>query len=232
MHGSHEFLHLVAATVLWFGGGTILVRAALGRQGHPAAGPREVRPPRQPERRQAIGALRRTAVAIVAGLSAAAAAIHLAAGPTHVVELGDLGLGFYGAAILQGAFAIAWIGGHGSMRLAAAGIALNLSLIAAWAVSRTVGLPGTAGPESIGLADATAIALELALVAGLVARRRGIDADLAVALPAARVSTVATSARVAALGIIALSATIGVVAAGGDHHGSSTPIGHHADRAP
>lgn len=233
MHAWHETAHLVAALILWAGGGAILARAAiLRRRARVLPGASPDLPP--PDRRAAMASMRRASVIVVAALSGAAAAVHLAAGPDHVAELGDLGLGFYWAAIFQGAFAVAWLTGGGSNRLARAGIAANVALLLAWAWARTVGLPGTSGVESIGLADGTVVALEVALVAALLARLRGLDTHIEVALAPARLATVATSGLVAALGVIALSTTIAVAAAAGGHHaaghadGAGAPAdGHH-----
>ncbi|HUQ43297.1 MAG TPA: hypothetical protein VM451_02640 [Candidatus Limnocylindria bacterium] len=117
--------------------------------------------------------------------SAGAGIIHLALGPEHVDELGGLGLGFYLAAGLQlgwsiavaviltmrGASGAAWL-----RSLALTGIAINGAIVAAWVISRTVGLP--AGempwvPEAIGRPDGVSVLLQLALVVGLAAWLRG-----------------------------------------------------------
>lgn len=222
MHATHELAHLVAALILWVGGGALLWRAAVARR-RAIGRPTGVRPAGGPDRRAAMGAMRRTGVLVVAGLSAAAATIHLAAGPDHVAELGDLGLGFYWAAIFQGAFAVAWATRSGSTRLAGLGLLVNVGLIGAWVVARTIGLPGTAGTEPVGLADGTVIALELALLVGLAARLRGFDTRLEISVAPARLATAATSGLVVALGVIALSTTIAVAAAAGGHG----PDGYH-----
>ena len=113
---------------------------------------------------------------LASALSFGAAAIHLAAGPAHVESLGDLGLGFYFAALLQGAFALALLRGSVSRRLAWIGIALNVALIGAWAWSRLVGLPEVpGGPEAIGVSDGTANLLQVGLVGILAAGLRDVD---------------------------------------------------------
>ncbi len=108
-----------------------------------------------------------------ASLSAGAAAIHLAAASSHLEPLGDLALGFYWAAFFQIAFAGALLAHPSSRRLATVGVAINVALIAAWAWSRTIGLPTIpSGPEAVGLTDATTVAFQIALV-WMLARRLG-----------------------------------------------------------
>src|SRR3982751_3103984 len=77
---------------------------------------------------------------LLIALSLGAAAIHLAAAPEHLEELGLLGIGFPLAATLQAAWAAAWwirpTNGNASL-----GIALHGAIALAWAWSRGVGLP-------------------------------------------------------------------------------------------
>src|SRR6185436_3680741 len=82
----------------------------------------------------------RSPLAILAGLSFGAAVIHLAAAPSHYVELGDIGAGFLVAAALQGAWARSILGGA-TPRTISAGVAINAAIVAAWAFTRTAGLP-------------------------------------------------------------------------------------------
>ena len=56
--------------------------------------------------RTTVDAVRRLEAWTAAGLAAGAGAIHLAAAPGHVEELGDLGLAFYWAALFQVGLAI------------------------------------------------------------------------------------------------------------------------------
>ena len=101
------------------------------------------------------------ALAILIAASLGAAAIHFALGPHHVEELGALGLGFYLAAIIQVIIPAALLvarhrAGRAFRSIVLAGVGVNVVILAAWAVSRVVGLP--AGPEpwipeAIGVAD-------------------------------------------------------------------------------
>ena len=209
MHGSHALIEAVAAIVLTVGGAAILARAWLGRG----------RPPLR-SRGSALGrdlaqTRRRSADAVAVVLSGAAAAIHLVAGPEHVEALGDLSLGFYWAALLQGGIAVVWAVAGRSRRSAAIGIALNAVLIAAWAWSRTmgVGLPG--GPEGVGVPDGVTVVLETALIALLTSAWFGRvrPAAFPVGVPAA-------SAAIAIGGVAVLATVIALVDIGGGHgHG-------------
>lgn len=118
--------------------------------------------------------------------SAGAGLVHLAHGPAHLEELGALGLGFYVAAALQLGWAAAVLAALAGSRsgwsrrraaaLAASGIAINGAILAAWAMSRVVGLPAGAmpwTPQAIGPADGISTILEGLLVVGLTAARRG-----------------------------------------------------------
>ncbi len=216
---------LIGALILLIGGGAILVRAVLDRRatlGRIVPAPLDARHPRTSpgaERRSALGAVRRAETLIAAGLSAGAAAIHLAAGPAHVEELGDLGLGFYWAALFQGLFAIAWLGRPGSRRVASVAIVGNLAILGAWAWARTMGLPTIAGgPESVGVADGTAVVLQIGLVALLAARMRALGTWALRSRSPADLRTAATSGLVAILGVVALSTTIAVADAAAGHH--------------
>ena len=206
MHGDHAVIETVAAIVLTVGGAAILFRAWLAR----GRGDQTPGGARLPD--EATGTGRRSVDVVVVVLSAAAAAIHLAAGPGHVEALGDLGLGFYWAALVQGAFAVAWVTAGRSHRLAGFGIAVNAALIAAWGWSRTVGLGLPGGPEGIGVADGVTIVLEIALIgilASALSARRPLVKFL-VRIPAA-------SAAIAIGGIALLATTIALVDIGGGH---------------
>lgn len=103
----------------------------------------------------------RTALAAV---SVAAAVIHAAMGPGHLGEDAIVGGGMIVAAWLQ--LAAAWLAiARPGRRVWAAVMALNVALIATWAVSRTAGLPfgAHAGEaEVMTIVDLTCVALELA----------------------------------------------------------------------
>ena len=219
MHGGHELVEMVAALVLTVGGAAIVVRAWLIRgRGDRSAGEAAVfDDPPTTRRRSADG--------LVVVLSGAAAAIHLAAGPEHVDALGDVGLGFYWAAMLQGVCAVAWAVAGRSTRLAVFAIALNSVLIAAWAWSRTIGVGLPGGPEGIGVADGVTVALEVALIAVLASAlsERTRPAAVSIRLPAA-------SAAIAIGGVAVLATTIALVDIGGGHghghgHGDGDEVG-------
>lgn len=208
MHGGHELIQTVAALVLLAGGAAIVARTWLdrGRGSLRSQGSTVVPDPARSRRRSSDG--------LVVVLSGAAAAIHLAAGPEHVEALGDLGLGFYWAALLQGGFAVAWGVAGRSPRSAVIGVALNAVLLAAWAWSRTVGVGLPDGPERIGVADGVTVVLETALIAllgiGLFARRRRI---------ALQVPVPATTVAVAIGGVAVLATAIALVDIDGGGHG-------------
>ena len=171
---------------------------------------------------------------VAAGLSLGAAAIHLAAGAEHVEALGDLGLGFYWAALFQAATAFALLG-RASRRVIWITIAGNVAILSAWTWSRIVGLPTVlGGPESIGLADAIASVLQAALVTLLAIRLRGTSAGRSAQGRADGSHSGLTRGLVASMGVIALSTVIAVNAAAVGHdagrdagHGT-TDAGHDA----
>ena len=172
---------------------------------------------------------------VAAGLSLGAAAIHLAAGAEHVEALGDLGLGFYWAALFQAATAFALLG-RASRRVVWITIAGNVAILSAWTWSRIVGLPTVpGGPESIGLADAIASVLQAALVILLAIRLRGTPAGRSAERRADGSRSGLTRGLAATLGVIALSTVIAVNAAAVGHdagHGAMTNAGHGAMTAP
>ncbi len=198
-------------------------------------------------------ARRPVARGLLAAMAFGAAAIHLAAGPAHVEELGDPGLAFYAMALFQVGLGVALVraGGLGptAVRIGVAGSSV-ISLT--WLVSRTVGLPFMPGaPEAVGTADLVATILQVGLIAGLVVPRRALRrSSLATRSdPAGRDgravnprSRVAGFAMVAAFAAVALGSSIGVVdAAAGHAHGPDdadsgqaigTPVDHHSDTAP
>ncbi|MEO6206383.1 MAG: hypothetical protein ABIP77_00345 [Candidatus Limnocylindrales bacterium] len=165
---------------------------------------------------------------VAAGLSLGAAAIHLAAGAEHVEELGDLGLGFYYAALFQAATAFALLG-HASRRVVWITIAGNVAILSAWTWSRIVGLPTVpGGPESIGLADAIAAVLQAALVILLAIRLRSTPGSRSAADRADGPRSGLTRGLATTLGVIALSTVIAVNAVNAGHEvgHASTDVGH------
>ena len=147
---------------------------------------------------------------LAAGLSLGAAAIHLAAGAQHVEALGDVGLGFYWAALFQAATAFALLG-HTSRGVVWITIAGNVAILSAWTWSRVVGLPTVpGGPESIGLADAIASVLQASLVILLAIRLRSNAAGQSSERRADGSRSGLTRGLVASLGVIALSTVIAV----------------------
>jgi hypothetical protein len=164
---------------------------------------------------------------ILAILSLGAAAIHLAAAPSHYVELGDLGAGFLVAAALQAAWARSILGGA-SRRTLVVGAAINATIVAAWVVSRTWGLPvgPTPGvPEPIGLPDGASTAFELLLLGGLAIRALDLDRRGAARVRSTR--TVLAIAVVPVLGLVMLTTSLASLAivAGADH-GAAPGAGH------
>lgn len=102
-------------------------------------------------------------------LTAGAAAIHLGVAQAHFAEWWASGAFFLGAAAAQSAWAVAaWTRSPVRRRLGI-GAALNLGLVAIWALSRTAGIPlgpGGGAPEPVGAADLITVAMEgLATVA-------------------------------------------------------------------
>ncbi|MEO5940551.1 MAG: hypothetical protein ABIZ72_06230 [Candidatus Limnocylindrales bacterium] len=204
----------LAALILVIGGGIFLAIAARQRW-HRATDPTAAtRPP----------SIRRSLAVIMAGLSAGAAIIHLAAAPAHFGEIGDLASGFVVAAIFQ-AIWIRWCLAGPSRGTALVGIAGNLAIVAAWAWTRTVGLPfgelaGT--PEPAGYPDVASVVFELLLIAGLVGRLRNVD------IAASRrrgVRLAASIALVPVLGLVLVLTSLATVAiASGMEH--DAPTGH------
>ena len=228
-HAWHEVVHLGAAALLTGGGTAILIRAVRDRLSSP--GRRAAELDRSADEAD-IGQLQRTATTLAGGLSLGAAAIHLASAHGHVESLGDLGLGFYIAAAIQAAFGVRLLVGQPiSKRLATVMIAASIALVAAWAVSRTVGLPGVPGtPEPVGVADGAAVAFELLLALLLIARIRGVDRALASRRRGGTVRAIATSSFVALSSIIVIATTVAVVDANAGH---AHPTADHAmDRTP
>lgn len=106
--------------------------------------------------------------------TAGAGAVHLAAAVPHLADSVLLGSGFVAVGWAQLAAAALLLSRHQDRTVRWSVVALNAVAVAAWALSRTVGLPvGHPGPETIGLADALTVALEVLTVGALVWRSRG-----------------------------------------------------------
>jgi hypothetical protein len=103
----------------------------------------------------------RTTTFLTAVASLGAGGIHLAASGPHLAESVPLGVSFLVVGWLQVLLAAAfwrrptWLGAVGLA-------ALHIAALAAWAVSRTVGLPfGHVGPEPLGVGGLTAVGLQV-----------------------------------------------------------------------
>ena len=113
-----------------------------------------------------------------------AAGIHLWVMPEHFEEWWGYGMFFLVSAVVQGAYAAALMR-RPSRPLLLLGVAGNLSIVALYLATRTVGIPFS-GPhagevEGIGAADLSATTAELALVAALGAvLLRGLPRERAV----------------------------------------------------
>lgn len=219
-HGDgHASIELIAALILVIGGTIFIAISLRTRPARPApAGSPASEPGGAPS-----PSVRRSLAFVLAGLSAGAAFIHLVAAPSHVAEIGGIAVGFVIAAAFQGAWTVACLA-RPSRRLVAIGIAGNVALLAAWAWTRTLGLPlpgAPGGPEPIGLADGAAVAFELLLIAGCLARR--FDLDLALGRrPGA--PTIASIALVPVLGLVLIVTSLATVALTGDpDHGAEAP---------
>lgn len=208
---AHDAILWVAAAVLVAGGGVFLLLAARdrrsgrGRAAGPSAG--------------AIPAAGRSMGYVLAGASLGAGAIHLAAAPSHYVELGDLGAGFLVAAAFQFWWAHAALR-RLSPRVIWLGIVVNAAIVLCWAWTRSVGLPlgpAPGSPEPIGLPDGAATLFELVVVTGLVLDRlrlrlsSGRGAGIARSIMAASV--------VPAIGLILIVTSLATfaIATGRDH---------------
>src|SRR5262245_37295719 len=207
--GAHEVIHWAAAVVLVIGGAVFVAASAVARRRQAVEGSPVLATP---------GADRSGAV-ILATLSLGAGAIHLAAAPSHYVELGDLGAGFLLAAALQAAWARSVVLGQ-SRRTLIVGALINAAIVAAWAVSRTAGLPLGPTPgiaEPVGLPDAASTVFEVLLLGGIAVRARGSDRWSGRARAALR--PVLAVAVVPVLGLVMLTTSLASLAivAGADH---------------
>jgi hypothetical protein len=110
-------------------------------------------------------------VALLAGLTAGAALIHLLMAPGHFQDNASLGVAFLACGLLQAVVALAALRGGGH-RWLTAGLAVNALAVLSWLASSTLGLPllggvehGAMGPVAIvGVVD-EALAIVLAWAA-------------------------------------------------------------------
>ena len=108
----------------------------------------------------------------LATLSLAAAAIHFAVVPEHVLEYAPFGMLFLGLGWFQTFWAVAYVMGF-ERRLTLTAIVVNVGAAAVWLWSRTLGLPFGPEPfvpEGVGGVDVVANIEEVVLV-GLLLRR-------------------------------------------------------------
>jgi hypothetical protein len=166
-------------------------------------------------------------------LSAGAAAIHASAAGPHFAEHLLIGALFVVTALAQAAWAALALTAP-SGRLLAAGAVGNVGVVAAWAMSRTVGLPfGPEAwvPEPVAALDLAATSFEIVVVAACIL-------VLGAGGPYAAVGGVAAK-RFATVGAIAIAALTSAAYAatpngGHDHHAGevhAAPAAHH-HRAP
>ena len=230
-HAGHESVEWIAALILVIGGAIAIANAFRTRSSPP--GPAAVLNLAPDEPRSGANLPRtapglappaeRSLVLMLAGLSGGAGIIHLVAAPGHFAQIGDLAGGFVAAALFQILW-IRWCLAGPGQRAIAIGIVVNLAIISAWALTRTVGLPfgDLAGiVEPIGYPDAAAVLFEVALIGGLVARALGVDRSLA-RRGAAR--TLASIAVVPTIGLVLVLTSLATLAiATGLEHDESAP---------
>ena len=157
-----------------------------------------------------------------------AAAIHVAMAPSHLGESAVEGTGFIVAAWLQLGLAVALVARPRRWVLWAT-IASGVALVAAWAVSRTAGLPfgsHSGHAEDVSIVDGATVALEVA--AALVALAL-------IARPTAAVLRSAGLAVAATVGALALTTAAVASPAARDHaagsHGEHAAGDAHGDAA-
>lgn len=179
--GGHDAL-MVAATLITLicGAAAVVLAVRETRLRAVAAGPVASTGPMADAAAERSGSadLRRLVTWSIVLVSAGSGAIHLAAAPHHLAELGDLGYGFVISGVFQLVWAAAYVRRPASADVAWLGALVNVAVIAAWLWSRTVGLPvgdeiGVAEP--IRADDGAATLFEIVLVAGLWGRGRGLD---------------------------------------------------------
>ena len=151
---------------------------------------------------------------IAAGLSFAAAAIHIAVVPEHFAESAAEGVAFALLALFQIATGVVLTVGP-SDRLRAAVVAVNLGATLMWMITRTIGVPfisDLASPEAIALRDVAATTFELGTVAVLGLLRARTYAD--------RFASMAAVSLVPVLGLVGIITLLAVA--------GPTPVHEHA----
>ena len=151
---------------------------------------------------------------IAAGLSFAAAAIHIAVVPEHFAESAAEGVAFALLALFQIATGVVLTVGP-SDRLKAAVVAVNLGATLMWMITRTIGVPfisDLASPEAIALRDVAATTFELGTVAVLGLLRARTHAD--------RFASMAAVSLVPVLGLVGIITLLAVA--------GPTPVHEHA----
>jgi hypothetical protein len=152
---------------------------------------------------------------IAAGLSFAAAAIHIAVVPEHLTESAVEGVAFALLALFQIATGALLAVGP-SDRLKAAVVAVNLGATLMWMITRTIGVPfisDVVSPEAIALRDVVATTFELGIVAVLLGiSRAAANAD--------RFASMAAVSLVPGLGLVGIITLLAVA--------GPTPVHEHA----
>jgi hypothetical protein len=227
-HASHDTIETIAAAVVVVGGAIFTALSYRTRRARRATAGFGSSTPASAGGLPGLG-VDPSLTRIMAGLSAGAAVIHLAAAPSHYVELGDLASGFLISAAFQAWWAIR-ARSRLTGRIVVLGVVANVAILAAWAWTRTVGLPigEFAGhAEPIGFPDAASAAFEILLVALLVVRGTGLDRPVG----RRRLGAIASIAVVPVVGLVVVLTSLATFAiASGLDHGppasSSSTTGH------
>lgn len=179
-------------------------------------------PPTRAAHRGAMG-IRPAGAAV---LSACAGIIHVVAAVPHSADGWMLGLGFLVIGLAQLVIAGLLLRRDRHRVVLPAALALHGLAVAAWAVSRTVGLPvGHPGPEPVALADLLTVGFELAAM-GLVAWRLRDRRTFFLRRPAA-IGLLVVAAALATGGSAFAVAELGT----GHSHGGAAVAETHADPA-
>lgn len=190
----HYALHTVAAVFLFAIGAPLLWAAWRSRGLHTEA-------PAPPATNRDITT---PLLLIAAGLSFAAAAIHIAVVPDHFAESAPEGIAFAILALFQLATGSLLLLGP-SDRLKVAMVAVSLGATLMWTITRTTGvpfIPELAFPEAIGLRDLSATAFEAGIVVLLLGLPRATAAD--------RFSSIASMSLVPVLGLVGIFTLLAV----------------------
>jgi hypothetical protein len=225
-HLDHDTIERIAALILVIGGGLFTALSLRTRPTSPGTVGSVGSTPSGGTSGPGVGGVAlsartptagRSLVLVIAGLSAGAAFIHLVAAPPHYAEIGDIATGFLIAAAFQAVW-IRWCLRGPSTGTILVGIVGNLLLIAAWAWTRTIGLPTdlAAGPEPVGFPDLASVAFEALIVIGLVVRRLGVGRSLGRWPIVREIAAVAVVPAIGLMLVVTSLATI-AIAAGLDH---------------